>query len=195
MISENIPILGIGEAETTVSKAKISSIHSIFNYSLPILLIQNITNRLAPIYMDSKSLTFPKGIKLANPKFDISTKIDILLGIEVFWKLLAVEQPYLDSLPLIYNTHLGYIVSGQHAHTLSSICGISTLELSRQIQQFWEIEHIIVSSKLLSAEEHQCETIFTKTVSRDHNGHFIVTIHTIELKSKRFGWIKTKCNK
>lgn len=180
--SKSIPILGIGESKAKVSKvtyAKFSSVNSTFNYSLPFLLLQNITNRLPPVQVNSESIALPKGIPLANPRFDKSTKIDVLLGVDIFWKLLAVEQPYLSSFPMIYNTHLGYIISGQHTNTLPSetevICGISTLDLSRQIQQFWEIENI-VHPKLLSNEEQQCETLFVKTVKRDMHGRFIVSI-------------------
>lgn len=79
----------------------------------------------------------------------------------------------------MYHTYLGYIVSGRfpldNESSTSTFCHISTIDLSRQLTRFWEIEDIIVS-KPLSPEELQCEAHFTKTTIRDEQGKFIVTI-------------------
>lgn len=180
-LSENIPVSGINEAKTKVSQstcARIKSIHSDFDFTLSFLLLQNITNRLPPVSINANTEIFPKDIPLANPRFHEGTRIDILLGVEIFWKLLAVDQPYIDSFPLIYNTHLGYVISGHCSSTANdseTICGLTVLDLSKQMQQFWEIENI-ASSKRFSPEELECETHFVANTRRDPHGRFIVTI-------------------
>ncbi|GFX90599.1 integrase catalytic domain-containing protein [Trichonephila clavipes] len=55
----------------------------------------------------------PNEIKLADYKFNIPGKIDVLLGAEIFYELLRPGQIYCgDSRLLLQNTVFGYVVSG-----------------------------------------------------------------------------------
>ncbi|KAJ8980515.1 hypothetical protein NQ317_007935 [Molorchus minor] len=52
-------------------------------------------------------------LRLADPTFNKSSKIDVLLGATVFWKLLCVGQVNLgENMPTLQNTQLGWVISG-----------------------------------------------------------------------------------
>ncbi|GFW21319.1 uncharacterized protein TNCV_1531441 [Trichonephila clavipes] len=64
----------------------------------------------------------PNEIKLADYKFNIPGKIDVLLGAEIFYELLRPGQIYCgDSRLLLQNTVFGYVVSGSVGDELESI--------------------------------------------------------------------------
>ncbi|GFS83095.1 DUF1758 domain-containing protein [Trichonephila clavipes] len=68
----------------------------------------------------------PNEIKLADYKFNIPGKIDVLLGAEIFYELLRSGQIYCgDSRLLLLNTVFGYVVSGSVGDELESI-GVKT---------------------------------------------------------------------
>lgn len=178
----NIPVTGINRTKAKITEhtyCKIKSTHSGFNATLPFLLLRNVTNLLPSLPLNCKSLNIPADITLVNPDIHKEIKVDVLLGIDIFWQLLSVSQSFIDKYPYLINTHLGYIISGKLSLVYSvsiSSCNLSVLDLSCQLSLFWEIEEDIHIPKPLSAEEQQCETHFIKATKRDSSGRFIVFI-------------------
>lgn len=122
-------------------------------------------------------------ITLADPEFHLPSKIDMLLGAEIYGLILK------DGLikgstgaPTAQNTTLGWILSGQtgldqksiHCHHVihSSYNQIDGNEL---LKQFWEIESIIPKG-ILSEDEQRCEEIYKTTTSRDASGRYVVKL-------------------
>ncbi|GFW00406.1 integrase catalytic domain-containing protein [Trichonephila clavipes] len=83
-----------------------------FKKELNLLVVRRITD-LTPSQIINVSLDMPNEIKLADYKFNIPGKIDVLLGAEIFYELLRPGQIYCgDSRLLLQNTVFGYVVSG-----------------------------------------------------------------------------------
>ncbi|KAJ0175902.1 hypothetical protein K1T71_008076 [Dendrolimus kikuchii] len=57
-------------------------------------------------------LNIPENIQLADPTFDVSSDIDLLIGADIFWDLLEQDKIRLPSGPFLLNTKLGWVVSG-----------------------------------------------------------------------------------
>ncbi|GFT63297.1 DUF1758 domain-containing protein [Trichonephila clavipes] len=80
-----------------------------------------IITDLTPSQIINVSLNKPSEIKLADYKFNIPGKIDVLVGAEIFYELLTPGQIYCgDSQLLLQNTVFGYVVSGSVGDELRS---------------------------------------------------------------------------
>ncbi|GFW54752.1 integrase catalytic domain-containing protein [Trichonephila clavipes] len=83
-----------------------------FKKELNLLVVKKITD-FTPSQIINVSLNKPSEIKLADYKFSIPGKTDVLLGAEIFYELLRPGQIYCgDSRLLLQNTVFGYVVSG-----------------------------------------------------------------------------------
>lgn len=58
-------------------------------------------------------MNIPKNIQLADPQFNVPSQVQILIGADLFWRLMCVGQirPSLEG-PTIQKTHLGWIIAG-----------------------------------------------------------------------------------
>lgn len=153
-----------------------------------------------------------QAITLADPEFDIPSKVDMLLGAEIYGQVLREGilqgQP---GTPTAQNTALGWILSGQtgceqgsvHCHFTVSSDQVDDNELLRK---FWEIESI-VPRKILTEDEQRCEEIYKATTSRDPSGRYVVNLpfrnedpqsqygNSKELATKRFLLLENKFKK
>ncbi|XP_050308277.1 uncharacterized protein LOC126744768 [Anthonomus grandis grandis] len=147
-----------------------------------------ITSNLPEITIDRKALKIPQHFKLADPYFEISDKIDLLLGADVFWNLLTSGKEELGSNgPILQNTRIGWIVSGPLTYlnvNSSTVCNLSqNILLQNQLTKFWEVEEIS-NKKPLSNEEALCEKHFTDTLEYSTEGRFIVSLPLKESPEK-----------
>ncbi|KAJ8912987.1 hypothetical protein NQ315_000044, partial [Exocentrus adspersus] len=91
----NLPILDINNAETQVmseTKIKIESIYNNFNCTISCLVLPQITQHLPQFTFDLGTINIPNNIQLADPHFNKSGEIQILLGAELFWKVVCIGQ-------------------------------------------------------------------------------------------------------
>ncbi|XP_011169928.2 uncharacterized protein LOC105202933 [Solenopsis invicta] len=151
-----------------------------FSMDMSYIILPNIVENLPTIESRVADWDIPKNIKLADPQFYRSSKIDILLGTEKFWELLCIGQIKLGkNKPIIQKTLLGWVVSGTVDISNSdrngqTSCNLSTMEILNQtVQKFWEIEGF-QNDKKLTSEEKYCEELFNSSYKRQTDGRFIV---------------------
>lgn len=121
-------------------------------------------------------MQIPVNIQLADPDFFIANSIDILIGADIFWKLLSVGKMNLGSNgAVLQNTHLGWIVAGSFSMpTETTICNfISTSPIQDQLAKFWQVEEVDPINSF-SLEEQSCEEHFTRNVSINEEGRYVV---------------------
>lgn len=114
MFDTNISVVGINQGKSKVSSivhANIGSMHKDFQATISFLVLPKITEPLPATQTKTSSLSLPANIKLANPHFDKSSKIDVLLGVDIFWKAIEIEQPYLREYPYLIDSKFGVLVS------------------------------------------------------------------------------------
>ncbi|GFU76964.1 integrase catalytic domain-containing protein [Trichonephila clavipes] len=126
----------------------------------------------------------PNEIKLADYKFNIPGKIDVLLGAEIFYELLRPGQIYCgDSRLLLQNTVFGYVVSGSvrdEVRDKNIHCGlIRDSDLNTTLRSFGELESIGVKNENCSSEEAVSFEMFKQRV------HFKNGRYEVELPWKR----------
>nr|CAI5835987.1 unnamed protein product [Callosobruchus analis] len=144
-----------------------------FCRSLTFYVLPTITGDVPMIKVNRSELNVPKNIPLADPTFDCPGKIDMLIGVEIFYELLCIGQIRLGrGMPVLQKTVLGWLVSGpiSSCHSgskeLKSICGLSVdNNVQQQLAAFWEMEEM-PTEKPKSAEEEACEEHFAKTTKR-----------------------------
>ncbi|XP_058828585.1 uncharacterized protein LOC131688396 [Topomyia yanbarensis] len=181
----NVPITGVNALRTLArSKVtlKIQSRVSNFNASLECLVTPKVTGTIPSSKINIEHWDLPCGVVLADPEFHTPDKVDLLIGAELFFDILKPSQLNLaDDLPLLRDTHFGWIVSGvviepQNVNVSIQQANHATIDdIQRMMHQFWQIEEVPDVPKL-STEELACEAHFLSTYERDVSGRFIVKL-------------------
>ncbi|XP_022834488.1 uncharacterized protein LOC111362158 [Spodoptera litura] len=124
-------------------------------------------------------------IRLADPNFSRSNKIDILLGGEVYCRILKeglIKSP--TGSPVAQDTHLGWIVSGYVSKADRSLNSHNTIitmytqiEENDMLKRLWELDsEPAITKKLLTPEEQACEEFYAQSTVRDVNGRYVVKL-------------------
>lgn len=182
-IEIHVPIVGVGGVDAFTKKRIVTSIrscHSNFSTKLSFLVLNRITSELPTYCFERELIQIPNNILLADNNFNISSTVDTLLGAEIFYALIRAGQIKLgENLPILQETELGWIISGPLSNnqistvTTCNLTVTKTESIDNQLEKFWSMEEYH-ENKPISPEEIQCEKIFSETVSRDANNHFIV---------------------
>ncbi|GFX49764.1 integrase catalytic domain-containing protein [Trichonephila clavipes] len=181
----NLLVSCLNESTMTINGGVTTSIFNgdlSFKKELNLLVVRRITD-LTPSQIINVSLDMPNEIKLADYKFNIPGKIDVLLGAEIFYELLRPGQIYCgDSRLLLQNTVFGYVVSGSVGDEVRDNnihCGlIRDGDLNTTLRSFWELESIGVKNENCSEEDVSFE-MFKQRV------HFKNGRYEVELPWKR----------
>lgn len=127
-------------------------------------------------------------INLADPEFQTSAEIDILVGAELYYEIVDGEKNMDSSTsPIAIKSQLGWLIGGSKTTSKRELtmCHTQTNELEKLnhsenmlkletlMKSFWELE-TLPALPILSNEEKLCEVLFNKTVKRDCDGSFIV---------------------
>ncbi|GFT73196.1 uncharacterized protein TNCV_87021 [Trichonephila clavipes] len=142
------------------------------------LVVKKITDFIPQKALEINS-DFYNFVELADSKFNVPGKIDLLLGANIFYELLKPERIKIkDSQLLLVNRVFGYIVTGN----LDSInetkvhCGlIRDEDLNKNLEKFWKLEEIekpIVKNK----ERLLCEEHYANTHFRTKEGKYVVSM-------------------
>ncbi|XP_036138905.1 uncharacterized protein LOC118644436 [Monomorium pharaonis] len=206
--STNVSISGIGGAMTCSKQAVQITLRSRLNSSsltVDCIVADRITDDLPSFTIKRSAFDLPRNLPLADPNFNVSSGIDVLIGAEAFWSLLCVGQIRASNRhPLLQKTRLGWILAGKlnapppptrHVRALHSAVSNSTLH--QQLAKLWHLEDISNDSQALTSQEKICENHFASTVTRDAQGRYIVQLpfkqelvselgHSRDIALKRF---------
>lgn len=173
-------VAGVNDTKSHVSRSSIVHIrsrYSGFSANVKCLVAEKVTSDLPSSTVSIREWEIPPGVQLADPQFYQSGRVDLLLGNQLFLKLLMSGEVQLaDNLPCLRETQLGWVVGGVcgdamygsivHSHSLT------IEELNRTVQKFWEVEE--VSSVPVPSEAEECEQHFQATHRRDQTGRYVV---------------------
>ncbi|XP_050358752.1 uncharacterized protein LOC126779045 [Nymphalis io] len=188
-----------GNVSVLTSKAVVNiAISSIHDTETVIELGAHVLSRLTsflqikPIVMNN----WPelKKLKFADPNYHTPGKIDILLGSDVYGKIIEeglLRSPY--GTTIAQKTNLGWVLSGQvispttHSIFVNLHTQMSDDEL---LKKFWELEAEPTDkiNQRLTPEEQKCEDLFATTTKRDCKGRYIVRLpFTKETPASKYG--------
>ncbi|XP_055588990.1 uncharacterized protein LOC129741289 [Uranotaenia lowii] len=180
----HLSISGIGLSSTHARcklRTTIQSRVTQFSTIVEFLVLPKLTLNLPSATLDISKWNLPKEIELADPTFYRNSPIDIILGAEVFFDLFKPSGriPLGESLPVLINSVLGWVVSGKVTsfNTVSPvISNLTTVaDLYQLMQRFWVIEEDD-STPCVSVEEAACEQHFVRTVQRNSEGRYVVRL-------------------
>ncbi|KAJ8910421.1 hypothetical protein NQ315_013879 [Exocentrus adspersus] len=150
----NHAISGVGQVSSTIrykSNMTISSSDNAFNTRISCLILPQITSNIPLVSFSTNNLEIPKNAQLADPDFNVSRPIDMLLGAGIFWRLIKTERISLKRTNLnLQQSKLGWLVSGEIENKIQnkSVNCLNTLSLDSQIAKFWEIEEVFTKPAL-----------------------------------------------
>lgn len=181
----SLPITGINQTCKLIKNQCKATIQSQFNaYSkfMSFLVIDKIAGEIPQTSFNLSCIDIPN-VKLADPEFYKPGRIDVLLGVEVFYELLCIGQVKAHpNGPIFQKTKFGWIAAGQmpsHSLMSNSVCKLSIIKqdsnqmLRDQIELFWKTEELAFPRKL-SSEQQSCEQHFINNYTRNLDGRFSV---------------------
>lgn len=162
------------------------------DFHISCVVLDKITCKLPQMNLNISKFKLPENIFLADPQFYISSKIDILLGADIYYDLIVPGIIKLgENMPSIFNTHLGHIVGGKTSNdkissyiTVSepteiencvSLLSCKIASIDEIIKKFWILEEV-ENKTILSADDEKSEQIFKESTIRLGNGQFQVDL-------------------
>uniref|UniRef100_A0A1Y1L369 Integrase catalytic domain-containing protein n=2 Tax=Photinus pyralis TaxID=7054 RepID=A0A1Y1L369_PHOPY len=179
----NISVVGMGKGSLNVTnKVTVSfkSCHNNFGGTLQCLIVDKITSALPTCSFDANAISIPANIRIADPEFNKSQGVDMLIGASIFWSLVCVGQIQQNGLTY-QKTKLGWVISGEikdesfDEGNINISC-LSLNSLSKSVERFWQTDEFCSAEKVLTAEQQYCEDYFNQTTKRDSSGRYIVKI-------------------
>nr|XP_049697145.1 uncharacterized protein LOC126054685 [Helicoverpa armigera] len=185
-------VSGLGNDRSTISKHMVnltikSTVDHEFQLTVKAYVLSKITSYLPERSINPSSLEWIniKGMSLADPYCNTPNRIDVLLGADAYCDIVKegiVKGP--SGSLIVQNTSLGWVLSGvvsldsdyseHHSKNISVHCAQFNEE--NLLKQFWEIEEMISTKKILTPEEQKCEDLYIKTTKRDDTGRYIVRL-------------------
>ncbi|XP_044778694.1 uncharacterized protein LOC123327158 [Drosophila simulans] len=111
-----------------------------------------------------------KGYRLADPRFNEPSRIDMVIGVDLF-PLIMMEKIKTMNGILGQKNRFGWIVSGNI--TRAAIISATTTINLKDLERFWELEDEADDTITDNAE---CERKFQKTTVTNEEGRFVVSI-------------------
>ncbi|XP_011883660.1 PREDICTED: uncharacterized protein LOC105570820 [Vollenhovia emeryi] len=138
----NISISGISNTATKATqsvKIQLQSRLNSYTAAVDCIVMDQITDKLPAFTMPRGEYNLPHNLNLADPQFNVSSKIDILLGAEIFWELLCVGQVKSSpSHPTLQKTRFGWILAGRLSNSRDSERNIRSFHASISNDQLQE---------------------------------------------------------
>ncbi|XP_055528088.1 uncharacterized protein LOC129720625 [Wyeomyia smithii] len=172
---KKVEITGIGQSRSRTAyevSTTIASRVQNFSTSMDFLVLGQVTSDQPSVSIPLAHLKLPPDMVLADPSFNVSEPIDLILGAQQFYEFHVRDGGRLqvrnfdNTLPVFVNTVFGWVVAGEakcmKESTLVS-CHITKLDsLEKAIEKFWIVEELPVKTPR-SQEEEYCETHFVNT--------------------------------
>ncbi|XP_059217616.1 uncharacterized protein LOC131994757 [Stomoxys calcitrans] len=151
-----------------------------FRFTVAALVVPHLSGRLPSRTIDPESISDLPDIPLADPRFYESSKIDILIGGDLFPFIMlpGVRHGICGSL-LAQETVFGWILTGpvpaEPKHISKIVSYFCEISLNEEISRFWEVEDL-PRKTFLSPADQFCEDLYVATTKRNCEGRYIVTL-------------------
>ncbi|XP_031638124.1 uncharacterized protein LOC116350465 [Contarinia nasturtii] len=145
-----------------------------FQVTAPAVVMSSLTDCLPANFVKVDNWPHIEGLELADPSFFKSSKIDLVLGADIYYCALmeGLKKGPIGT-PMAQQTELGWILSGP-VTIEKSIPNIVvqnhvTIDLNESIQRFFEMESL-PQSNLKSKDDQYCQEFFDRTTIRTDDG-------------------------
>jgi len=131
--------------------------------------MQNVAGTLPSVIPKEIIMKVINREEYADPDVCSMQKIDMIVGTQVFFRLLCIGQiKFVGTDAIWQKTVFGWILTGyitsQNPLNFLSVTAPTTESIQEQVPKFWELEEVVRSSvQMRSTEEKKCEEHFLKT--------------------------------
>ncbi|XP_055633144.1 uncharacterized protein LOC129773556 [Toxorhynchites rutilus septentrionalis] len=191
----DVAVSGIGQETTRVKHTVSATVRSRFgNYTckMDFILLPRVTANLPTKNVVLMTWKIPKVLDLADPAFTESKSVDIILGIQHFFTFFKNgNEIHLGAeLPSLTRSVFGWVVTEtvgkQNASPRITCNSATSIDLDALMNRFWACEEVEKSTNY-SPEEQRCEDLYKKSVKRERNGRYTVSLPKIEDVLERMG--------
>ncbi|XP_041786790.1 uncharacterized protein LOC121602662 [Anopheles merus] len=149
--------------------------------------------------ISTRGWNIPSEFVLADPQFDKSAPIDIILGARHYASFFTNVKSHelAPNLPTMLNSVFGWVIgptSPQNPASTTDCTAASTIvcmaSLEESLERFWKLEELSVNDSY-SPDERRCETLYKETTQRDESGHYIVRLPKQTDFTEKLGLSKT----
>ena len=121
------------------------------------IILPSLTQRLPNCSFDVESQFHMRTVELADPSFNVSSAIELILGSDVAEEII-LDGKFTETNGLHFrNTVFGWIVSGKQPNQSCTIANSSLcINDNFDLKKFWELEEVPIANKN-TAEEIDCE--------------------------------------
>jgi len=182
----SLSICGVNGTVTSTNHVvgiKLQSRLNSYTAAIECIVTDRITGKIPTFSLRRDKFNFPRNIRLADPRFHISSDIDLLIGVDLFWNLICVGQvKFLDKHPTLQKTRLGWILAGRLDSTISTVrvhslhASVTNAELHKHVSRAWQMDDISTQLHNYTMEENICERYFLDNVSQNSQGRYIVKL-------------------
>ncbi|XP_055910470.1 uncharacterized protein LOC129944834 [Eupeodes corollae] len=183
-IHAKIPILGLGQCESvhgTRGKVKldISSHLNTVSLSVQAFILSSLTNDLPSVEIPSVNLSYFNNLTLSDPTCNRPQKIDIILGADIFFDIIAegrITHP--SGSPGAQNTIFGWVIAGNISLAHEHCLGIfhSTVDTDTLLRKFFEHENMFDGNSTEYEVSETIENHFASTHFINSDGRFVVSL-------------------
>lgn len=169
-------ISGIGATPSNKCKGVVTlqcqALHNDFTLNVEALIMQTLTSKLPNKTINSDAFEHLKHIQLADPQFNVSMNVDVLLGADVYSDILLEGLIRTNSSSIIaQQTQFGWVVCGKYK---SFYCNVVINNL-QDMSQFWELESMQDNAEEIDPND-KCEQLYTQTTTRLTDGRYQVCL-------------------
>ena len=178
----DVQISGLAMANVSRVKYKVylvvKSLVSACNFQVEAMVLPRVTMSLPRFSFQTTNWPHLDGLTLADPDYNVSSKINILLGADICFSIMRAgirQGPRLT--PTAQNSILGWLLAGK-VKDFSSTSHVTVnhflgQEVDEILERFWRLE-TVPTKQHFSREEKSCELHFSNTIACLDNGRFQV---------------------
>lgn len=147
--------------------------------SLGAYIVPSLLHALPKQKLNINRWSHLKRLKLADPKFNVPDRVDMLLGADFYSRVIENGVRKKRGAPTAQNTSFGWIVFGGYSEAVghasivnTTQSGVANDELMEMLQKFWEFEQV-PDKRYRTQEEQRCEDIFTQNIAINAEERYI----------------------
>lgn len=178
--TSSITVQGVGTQPNKANSSVTMKIKSIYGNKPPIpvfaIVLPQLTSLLPSEKIKVDHWPHLNYLQLADPTYNEPGKIDLLLGADVFAKIICNglrQGP--EGTPIAQQTQFGWILSGEISTNNRNVLSCHTKTLDESLMKFFDIESI-EDKDLRPPDEKYAVDFFKRSYKRDANGKFIVRL-------------------
>ena len=178
----DVVVSGIGGSSKASNRGKVnlklfdknSNSHEVTAYILP-----RLTNAIPSNPLTSDELSKFPNINLSDKSYTKSSNIDIILGVDIYERVIGNERIEVSKGLFARKTVFGWTICGSTSTGTKRKVNSFQSTVDFDLKQFWELEETPTAPKL-SKEEEECEKHFSLTTKIEDN-RYVVKLKTFQL--------------